>query len=409
MRRRLPLRALLAVSVAAAVLIPAQQALAFTDVPSSYWDYTQITYVTPWMSDYGTKYFNPTTQETRSYACRTMVEIWAPTVSTDPSITFPDLPKSDPMWPYANVCVKLGWFNTYSDGTWRGDASPAKKTFDQAVTLAMGMQQAITGLQNVHEDNGTKPYSMSGPWPYMQVATYLQLHYDHTDDVSDLQADTKMTRDEVAYSIWAAKTAASWEISNANTLFSNVSLPTLNTSNSSQNKQFQMTSYALAQVGYPYIWGGEWNAKSPSGYCCGYQAEGGFDCSGFSWWVLKKNEDGYNAAQFHPSYAGWSLHQRSSSDMAANTPTHLTMSQLQIGDLMFFASDGGHTSSDVDHVGIFIGNNWMMHSTSGGPQLETVASGWYHDHFVWGRHLSTSSRSVRRASALDAGEAPVGP
>lgn len=409
MRRRLPLRAVLSVSVAAAVLVPAQQALAFTDVPSSYWDYSQITYMTPWMSDYGSANFYPTKLEGRSYACRTMVEIWAPKEPTDPSVTFPDLPKSDPMYPYANVCIKLSWFKTYGDGTWRGDQGMAKKTFDRAITLAMGAKKAITGLQSIHEDNGTKPYVMSDPWAYMQVATYLRLHYDHSNDTSDLEADTQLNRDEAAYSFWAAKTASSWDISNVNTVFAHVSLPTLDTSNSTQERQFQFTSYALAQVGYPYIWGGDWNKKSPPGYCCGSQAEGGFDCSGYLWWVLKKNEDGYNAAQFHPAYPGWSLRERTSSDMAANTPKRLTMSQLQVGDLMFFASDDGNTAADVDHAGVYIGNGWMMHSTTGGPQLETVSSGWYYDQFVWGRRLSSSARRSRGAVALDAGDPPVGP
>jgi len=54
------------------VLWPAQQALAFTDVPSSYWDYSQITYVTPWMSDYGSSVFKPTAAETRSYVPRVL-------------------------------------------------------------------------------------------------------------------------------------------------------------------------------------------------------------------------------------------------------------------------------------------------------------------------------------------------
>jgi hypothetical protein len=26
------------------------------------------------------------------------------------------------------------------------------------------------------------------------------------------------------------------------------------------------------------VWGGEWNTKTPSGYCCGAQPIGGMDC-----------------------------------------------------------------------------------------------------------------------------------
>jgi NlpC/P60 family len=407
--RRLPLRALLALAVGAAVVLPAQQALAFTDVPSSYWDYTQITYATPWMSDYGSSQFKPTTDETRSYGCRTLVQMFDPTEPIDPKITFPDLPSTDPMYKYANVCVKLKWFDTYSGGKWAGGNSIPRSAFDVAIVDALGtLGPAVSGLKAIHEDDGSTPYSLGSRWPYLQLATYLGLHYDHSDDVSDLQIATHMHRDEVAYSVWAAKNLASYDVSNANSLFDNVSLPTLDQSIAGQKNQYLITSYALSQVGFPYIWGGEWNAKSPAGYCCGSQAEGGYDCSGFAWWVLKKNEDGYDAAQFH-TYKGWSLHERVSSDMAANTPVHLTISQLNIGNIMFFASDGGHTSGDVDHVGIFIGNGWMVHSTTGGPQLETISSGWYHDHFVWGRALTSSSRSATGKVNLHAGEPPVGP
>jgi NlpC/P60 family len=408
---RFPIRSLLVLAVIAAVLGPAQQALAFTDVSSSYWDYAQITYVTPWMSDYGSTLFKPTTDETRSYLCRTLVQMFDPNEPIDPSITFPDLPQSDPMYPFANVCTKKGWIDTYKDGSWAGGNSVPRSAFDQALTLAMNnVSTAIKGLQNIQEDNGTKPYSLGTRWAYMQIATYLELHYDHSDDVSDLQISTHMHRDEVAYSLWMAKHLQSWQPSNANTLFAKVSLPTLDTSIAGDNTKYQLTLFAMQQVGFPYIWGGEWNAKTPSGYCCGAQAEGGFDCSGFSWWVLKKNEDGYDAAQFHSAYPGWSLHERTSSDMAANATTQISYGNLVIGNLMFFASDGVHSSSHVDHVGIYVGNGWMMHSTSGGPQLETVASGWYHDHFVWGRALkSKSSLAPLEHLSLGAGETAAGP
>ena len=98
--------------------------------------------------------------------------------------------------------------------------------FDQALVLAMNnLGTAIKGLQNLHEDNGSKPYGLDDRWPYMQLVTYLGLHYDHSDDKTDLEQTTYMHRDEVAYSVWAAKHLSSYDVSNANSLFSNVSLP----------------------------------------------------------------------------------------------------------------------------------------------------------------------------------------
>jgi cell wall-associated NlpC family hydrolase len=141
----------------------------------------------------------------------------------------------------------------------------------------------------------------------------------------------------------------------------------------------------LDQLGFPYVWAGEWNKKSPNGYCCGSQPIGGMDCSGFAWWVMKKLEGNYNAAQYHTAFTGWSLLQRSSSDMANNTPSHVSFSNLKIGDLMFFASD----HKTVDHVGIYVGNGWMVHSTgsSDGVVVEWVNDGYYRDTYMWGRRL----------------------
>jgi cell wall-associated NlpC family hydrolase len=407
MRPFLPLRAVLAVAVMAAVLLPAQQAFAFTDVPSSYWDYSQITYVTPWMSDYGSQSFQPKSLELREFLARSMVQMFAPTATIDSSITFTDLPTTDPFYKYANIATKLNWIPPYPDGTWRPTSSLAKSLFDQALVLALKLQAPVKGLAHIHQANGTA-YPVGSRTPFMDLAAWLRLHYNHSDETQDIQARTKMARDEVAYSLWAAKTTPSWELSNAS-MFDNISLPTLDPTKATQLAQQQVTDYALNQVGYPYIWGGEWNKVSPTGYCCGYQPQGGFDCSGFTWWVLKKYEDGYNSAQYR-KYAGWSLHERSSTNMAQMTTTPLTSTQVQIGDLMFFASDGGHSYVDVDHVGIYIGNGWMMHSTDGGPQLETVASGWYHDHFVYGRRLSTTGTVATLAPTnLRAGETAVGP
>jgi hypothetical protein len=364
------------------IVLPAHAALAFSDVPRSYWDMGQIKYVAithTWMRDYGRDVFKPSALETRSFLARTLVTVYAPTEPIDPSIHFSDLPDNDPFYRYANVAVKLGWMTKFGYNRWAGTAPVRTFVFDKAIILAMGKFSApLAGLASIHQADGT-PYKVSETFPHQQLARWLGLHYDHSDDTMDLQSRTKMKRDEVAYSLWAAMTLPSWQIDSA-AKFDDVKLPV------ATSMQQKVTSYALNQVGFPYIWSGEWNAVSPPGYCCGYQPQGGFDCSGFAWWVLKKNEDGYNAAQFR-NYAGWSLPQRSSYEIAEFTKTKLTWRQLKPGNVMMFADNGGNRWQDVTHVGIYLGNGWMMHSTDGGPQLQWVGDGYYRDHFVWGRAL----------------------
>jgi len=276
--RRLAFRfTVLLALLASAVLIPAQAALAFTDVPSSYWDYTAITYVATthtWMQDYGTALFQPLTKENRSYLARSLVKIYAPNEPIDPNITFPDLPVTDPFYPYANVAVKLWWILPYLDGRWAGGSSVPVSLFDQALINAMGLSAPVAGLNNIRDGSG-KLYPLASRAAQMQLARWLGLHYDHSDDSKDIQQSTYIARDEVAYSLWMAQTLPQWSL-DGTSIFNSITLPTLTTG------QQGFTSFELNQIGYPYIWAGEWKAASPPGYCCGFQPQGGFDCSGFA-------------------------------------------------------------------------------------------------------------------------------
>ena len=397
----------------AALLLPAKAAFAdFTDVPSSYWDYTAITYVAQthtWMQDYGASTFKPTTNESRRLTARALVQSWAPNEPIDPTITFPDLPNTDPFYPYANVSVKLGWIAELSGGRFGPTDQISVKKFDQAIVLAMGsFTDEIAGLQDIHMEDGT-PYATDGYFPYIQLAHWLGLHYNHDDETMDLEATDRIHRDEVAYSLWKSKTLPSWEITDA-AAFEDVTLPTINPGWKHGPGKIGLTTYSLNQLGFPYVWGGEWNDKTGAGYCCGSQPIGGMDCSGFAWWVMKKNEGNYNAAQFHPDYKGWTLPERTSTDMATASGTKYAYADLAVGDLMFFATDGSGLASHVDHVGIYLGNDWMIHSSGSndGPALEPVGSGtYYHDIFVHGRRLiGNSSRSLSRWFDPTAGDGP---
>jgi cell wall-associated NlpC family hydrolase len=279
---------------------------------------------------------------------------------------------------------------------------------DRALTRALNLDAALQGLGNVHQAGGTT-YTLPSYFPWVQLAHALGLHYNHTTESMDIQQSASIRRDEVAYSLWKAKTLSSSKLASMSK-FNDVTLPTFDPSNATQAAQQQLTQYALSQSGFPYIWGGEWNTKSPSGYCCGSQPQGGFDCSGFVWWTMKKYEDGYNSAQFR-SYPGWSLHQRTSSTMAQYTTTKIGFSGLQPGDLMFFSSNGGKTYADVNHVGIYLGNGWMANSASSvdGVALDWVGTAtsnatsptYWFNNYVWGRRLigTTSSASSTKATA----------
>ena len=380
---------LVAATLFVAVLFPAGEALAFSDVPSSYWDRAAIEFVASrhtWMRDYGKTYFKPKVTESRRLLARALVRAFAGGARTDPRIKFKDLPRSNRFYRFANIAVKKGWMLKYRSGAF-GPKDPIKvSSFDRALVLARGLGAAARGLKHIHTVRGQR-YRVSGRFPYLQLAKTLQLHYNHTDEDRELLPSTYIPRDEVAYSLWRAKTTPSWLVDSTRR-FINITLPGLDRRDRIDRWKWKLTRFGLAYVGFPYIWAGEWRKESPPGYCCGYQPKGGFDCSGFVWWVMKRYENGYNAAAVR-SYAGWSLPERSSSTMAQYTPRRISFGNLRVGDLMFHSSSGGSTWQSVNHVGIYAGNNWMIHSGSGngGVALEWVGEGWYRDHFVWGRRL----------------------
>jgi hypothetical protein len=386
-------RVLLAVSVIASVLLPARAALAFSDVSSNYWDYAAIKYVAidhTWMKDFADGTFRPRNVETRRLLARNLVNAYAPTQSIDPNITFPDLPASDPFYRYANVAVKNGWLAIWSDGSFHPTDPVSTRTFDKAIILAMGLSAAADALANIHEDGGYA-YNVGPMFPYLQLANALGLRYNHDSahESMDLEPADPITRDEVAYSLWIAKSNASYLTAQANA-FRSLVLPTHGPAgDQSQPFKRAVTAFALDYVGDPYIWGGEWDAASPPGYCCGTQIKGGFDCSGFVWWLMKKaGEGGYDNSSVRP-YAGWSLPQRTSYDMAHATTTKISYAMLKTADLMLFSDGGGKTWQDADHVGVYLGNGWMIHSTgsNAGAAIDSVSSGWWRDHFLWARRL----------------------
>lgn len=117
------------------------------------------------------------------------------------------------------------------------------------------------------------------------------------------------------------------------------------------SKAAEVIAFAKKYLGTKYVYGG----SSPKG----------FDCSGFTSYVFKN---------FDISLS------RSSKAQYANT-THVKRSELQPGDLLFFRSPG---SKSIGHVGIYIGDNQMIHASSPGDvvKIDTIASGYYNTYYV---------------------------
>ena len=106
-------------------------------------------------------------------------------------------------------------------------------------------------------------------------------------------------------------------------------------------------------LGYPYVWGGSSPATS-------------FDCSGFVSYV-------YNNCG-----VGWSFGRLGASGLLGIC-TRVSAANLRPGDLVFF--QGTYDTTGASHVGIYVGNNMMLHC--GDPiQYASLNSSYWQSHFL---------------------------
>jgi cell wall-associated NlpC family hydrolase len=63
----------------------------------------------------------------------------------------------------------------------------------------------------------------------------------------------------------------------------------------------------------------------------------------------------------------------------------IPLAKLQPADVIFFGDRGPRSQpSQVGHMGIYLGDNWFIHSSGAGVALATL-DGWYRNEYAWGR------------------------
>ena len=198
------------------------------------------------------------------------------------------------------------------------------------------------------------------------VARLIGLRVNHpaAQDRLELQPGEPATRAEAAFSAarmleldeltrqWVKDTAAAFEVGELT------------------DWQRRILSTAVRFIGYPYVWGGE-----------DERAERGFDCSGFVWRVYKLQA--YAGSGTLPEV----LRGRTSYQMSGEVAPaeRVGLDDLQPGDVLFFGPKGERSKpKEIDHMALYLGNGWMIHSSRFGVALAPL-DGWYRDGFAWAR------------------------
>ena len=247
--------------------------------------------------------------------------------------------------------------------------------FDALVVDQLGLADVASHVQSVAASAGLKPPAYFGT---EVVARYLGLRYDHpagTDQLELFPTDP-ITRAEAAWSLAQVASFGSWNVDGARESLMSFALPALS------GGQRQALTIAVSRIGYPYVYAGESDTAEPASWMWGPQAHGGFDCSGFVWRVFKLSGLPW----------GNEIGGRTAAQMAQEIPQsqRLHASQLRPGDLLFFGTahfTSRATEQNVIHTGIYLGDNWVIHSSGQGVYVEPLEGSWLGDEFAWGRRV----------------------
>lgn len=360
----------------------------YGDVPASYWAHDAIEAVTQIgpegnkvLDDYGDQ-FRPDEPITRELLARALVIASGNFGESGKTVAVADVGADERYYDVIQVALRHGYMRLDPHGDFRPQAPVPAYQAEAAVVrwLAERYRSADWSLLRTLQPSKWRPnpgWATGAPLylPYIVASRQLELRINHPAEADALEVTPTqpIDRAEVAYMIWRAFAVADgWQLSGLAD-FKNVTFPPLS------DRQREIARFALRFIGYPYVWAGEYpTPDSPYGP----QGAGGFDCSGFVFYVMK----------MHFGYP-LTVNERGAHDMAAHADPRITRDELQCGDLIFFGPKGPKSRvASIYHAGLYLGNGWFIHSTgsSDGVTLASLDdSDYYKKYFAWGRRLLT--------------------
>ena len=244
--------------------------------------------------------------------------------------------------------------------------------FDALLVDQLGMSDVAQAVQAEARRAGLRPGPRFGT---EVVARELGVRFNHDSahDAQELYPREAITRAEAAWSLATVLEFDGSQQAYAREVLSHFVLPQYT------RAQRAALRIAVSKVGMPYIWGGE---TDWAGSWFGWQAHGGYDCSGLVWRVFILGRQP----------AGARLHGRTAAAMAAEIPRsqRLHMDETLPGDLLFFGRAriwSRVTEANVTHVGIAMGNGWMINSSSQGVTVAPLWEDWRVKGFSFARRV----------------------
>jgi cell wall-associated NlpC family hydrolase len=376
-----------------AVLVAPALAKSYDDVAKSHWAYSQISSVTNrtvdghrLLDDFGTA-FKPESAITREHLARSIVLASGHYGENITPVEIKDVPKGHRYYTVIQMAVHRGYMSLDKDGNFLPTATVDAVKAEAAIVRWLKERYSssswsllTTLLPSTWRPNPGWKTGAPSYLPYVVASRQLQLRYNHSTDGDghEVTPAQPIDRAEIAYMFSRAYTVAGEWMLYGLADYKSVTFPALS------DRQKQVAGYAFKYIGYPYIWGGEYPTKD-SPY--GYQKAGGFDCSGFVFYIMK----------MHFGY-GITVNERGAHDMAARARPRITRSQLKCGDLIFFGPKGPSSSVEsIYHAALYLGSGWFIHSTgsSDGVTLASLnTSSYWKGAFAWGRRLLTPAELV---------------
>ena len=351
-------------------LAHAATAQRFTDVPSSFWARGAIAWAVnhDWMSPRSTTRFGVGHTVSRLTAARVLADLNQQVTSTPVAAN-----------PYTQA-VAAAWIGP-GDGA---DDTITQLQFDKGVVRILGLLPAAKTLSTIHTSDGWRP-----PFPrgfgveQMVRAVGARVNAPTGFDRWELWPGSTLLRADLAAEAYQLAHLPSWAVSAARTKTTVASaLPKWTPLKKA------VLGYALHYAGAPYVWGG--TSSAPQNVF-GQSVAGGFDCSGFVWWVMKLHT--YTAAGTTWSGANAIGELRTTYQMSQSVKVadRIPYAGLRPGDILFWSSapNGVHTSwRTIYHTGIYLGNGWTInsHGSGDGVTLDYMGpgAGWFHDAFAFG-------------------------